>query len=41
MISIQSNAKNNARFYAFFINAKKELLTILKNEKIPKYIKII
>ena len=34
MVSSQSKAKNNARIYAFFINAKNELLTILTNEKI-------
>ena len=31
MISIYSKVKNNARFYAFFINIKNELLNILKN----------
>ena len=34
MVSSQSKAKTNARLYAFFINAKNELLTILINEKI-------
>ena len=34
MVSSQSKTKNNARLYAFFINSKNELLTILTNEKI-------
>ena len=34
MVSIQSKAKNNVKLYAFLINAKNELLTILTNEKI-------
>ena len=34
MVSSQSKANNNARLYAFFINALNELLTILINEKI-------
>ena len=31
MVSIQNKVKNNGRFYTFFIIAKNELLTILKN----------
>ena len=38
MVSIQS--KNKIRLYTFCINTKNKLLTILKNEKISKYIKI-
>ena len=34
MVSIQNKVKNNATLYAFFINEKNELLTILTNEKI-------
>ena len=34
MVSNQSKVKKKVRLYAFIINTKNELLTILKNEKI-------
>ena len=36
MVSNQSKAKNKVNLYAFFINTKNELLTILKNKKNSK-----